>query len=148
MDSLLDPAGRERVLERIARLESGMRPAWGRFSAAGMVVHCQRPFLVAFGELSLERKWIGRLFGGMAKRKYVDGDAPFGRNQPTDPHFLESKPGPFESERARLAELVRRFARPGAITVTLHPFFGPLSVPEWDRLMAKHLDHHLGQFGV
>jgi hypothetical protein len=148
MDSLIDPAGRARTLERIGALHVDARPAWGRLTAAGMVVHCQRPLLVALGVLRVERSLIGRMFGGFAKRKYVVGDAPTPRNLPTEKRFLEADPGPFESERARLGELVGRFAEPGAIVVTMHPFFGPLSVPEWDRLMAKHLDHHLRQFGV
>jgi len=27
-------------------------------------------------------------------------------------------------------------------------FFGPLTADEWDRLLWKHLDHHLRQFGT
>lgn len=30
---------------------------------------------------------------------------------------------------------------------TLHPGFGLLNYEEWERFHAKHLDHHLGQFG-
>jgi hypothetical protein len=148
VDSLLDPAGRARTLERIARLTVESRPAWGRLTPAGMVVHCQRPLLVAFGVLRVERSWPGRFFGGFAKRKYILGDAPIPHDLPTERRFIESEPGPFGSERERLAELVRRFAEPGAITVLMHPFFGPVSVPEWDLVIAKHLDHHLRQFGV
>ena len=148
VDSLLDPSGLARTLERVARLTVDSRPAWGRLTPAGMVVHCQRPLLVAFGVMRIERSFVGRLFGGRAKRKFVTGDAPFPRDLPTERRFIESEPGPFESERGRLAELVRRFAEPGSITVLLHPFFGPMTVPEWDRLMSKHLDHHLRQFGV
>lgn len=29
-----------------------------------------------------------------------------------------------------------------------HPFFGDMTVDEVGRAMYKHLDHHLGQFGV
>jgi hypothetical protein len=148
VDSLFDPAARARTLERIGRLRPDANPQWGKLSAPGMLVHCRRPLLVAFGELRLKRGLPGLIFGGYAKRKYVLGGAPFGRNSPTDPAFLERDPGPFEQERVRLVEGIERFARPGAITVNVHPFFGPLTVSEWDTLMGKHLDHHLGQFGV
>ena len=30
---------------------------------------------------------------------------------------------------------------------TPHPGFGPLNFDEWERFHAKHMDHHLGQFG-
>jgi hypothetical protein len=29
-----------------------------------------------------------------------------------------------------------------------HPFFGALTPDEWSTGKYKHLDHHLGQFGV
>jgi len=146
--SLLDESQRTHTLERIAGLRSDARPAWGKLSVAGMLVHVQRPFLVAFGELEIPRNMMGRLFGGYAKRKYIVGGAPTPKNLPTEKRFLEPSPGPFEQERARLVELVGRFAEPGAIRVSLHPFFGPMSEHEWGLLMAQHLDHHLGQFGA
>ncbi len=30
---------------------------------------------------------------------------------------------------------------------TFHPRFGLLNFDEWERFHAKHIDHHLGQFG-
>ena len=34
------------------------------------------------------------------------------------------------------------------LTKAAHPFFGPMTAGEWDLLMARHLDHHLLQFGA
>jgi Protein of unknown function (DUF1569) len=34
------------------------------------------------------------------------------------------------------------------LTQKPHPFFGALTVAEWDGLQWKHLDHHLRQFGA
>ena len=46
-------------------------------------------------------------------------------------------------------ELVRAFhARGPEKLAKEHPFFGPLTSAEWDRLQWKHLDHHLRQFGA
>lgn len=148
MDSILDPRGRARTLERLTSLRSDAQPQWGKLSAPAMVVHCQRPLLVAVGELRLKRSLPGLLFGAFARRKYINGSAPTPRNLPTDPAFRVSDPGPFDAERARLVALIERFARPGAIAVDVHPFFGPLNAAEWDTLMARHLDHHLRQFGA
>ena len=30
----------------------------------------------------------------------------------------------------------------------IHAFFGKLTGEEWGRLMHKHIDHHLRQFGA
>lgn len=31
---------------------------------------------------------------------------------------------------------------------TIHPRFGPLHHGDWEKFHAKHMNHHLGQFGV
>lgn len=117
-------------------------------TAVQMLAHCQAPFRVASGQLRLKRALIGRLFGKLAKKKYVTSDTPFGHNSPTDPRFLFLGAHDFESEQSELLELVKRFGETGAITRDPHPFFGPMTAEEWDRLLWKHLDHHLRQFGV
>jgi hypothetical protein len=44
---------------------------------------------------------------------------------------------------------VRTFQQRGPTALAPeHPFFGPLTATEWDRLQWKHLDHHLRQFGA
>jgi len=43
--------------------------------------------------------------------------------------------------------LVRRFGEDGP-KLDKHPFFGPMSTEDWDRLNWKHLDHHLRQFNA
>ena len=35
----------------------------------------------------------------------------------------------------------------GQVELMPHPFFGKLNRQEWARLIYKHLDHHLNQFG-
>jgi len=49
-----------------------------------------------------------------------------------------------------LSALLERFFENGPRGCTKHPhaFFGQLTPEEWARLMYKHLDHHLRQFGV
>lgn len=31
---------------------------------------------------------------------------------------------------------------------TIHPRFGPLNHADWEKFHAKHMNHHLGQFGA
>jgi hypothetical protein len=52
-------------------------------------------------------------------------------------------------ERARLAELLDRYAAPPGRDVRAeHPLFGVLTHEEWAELQYKHTAHHLTQFGV
>jgi hypothetical protein len=56
----------------------------------------------------------------------------------------------FEAECSRLATRIDQVVQRGATKTEglVHPFFGRLSGDEWGRLIYKHLDHHLRQFGV
>ncbi len=148
MDTLLEASGNDAIVTRIGALAADTPALWGKMNVAQMLVHCQRPFLVASDELKLPRGLIGRLFGGMAKKRFVDGTAPFGKNSPTDPAFRVKDRHEFAREQAGLVRLVTRFGTTGASTRDPHPFFGPLTGAEWDRLLWKHLDHHLRQFGA
>ena len=69
---------------------------------------------------------------------------------PTDKNFVVTEQRNFEDEKERLISLVQRFTQSGraGISKETHPFFGKLTVDEWDRLMWNHLDHHLRQFGA
>ncbi|MFT4537775.1 MAG: hypothetical protein ACI841_004567 [Planctomycetota bacterium] len=120
----------------------------GKMKVVQMLAHCQFPLLSSFGEFESKRTLIGRLFGGMAKRKLVDSDAPFNKNSPTDPRFLNKDATGFDEHRSKMVELVERFHGTGSTSEKVHPFFGKMSTLDWDRLMWKHLDHHLRQFGA
>lgn len=147
--SLFDAAQNRQVLDRIARLDAQAKPQWGKLDAARMLAHCQAPLRVAMGDLVLKRSLVGFLFGGMAKRSLL-APKPWKPNLPTAPEFLVKEPREFAREKDALAELVRRFAAkgPGGLTQHPHPFFGKLTVEEWDALQWRHLDHHLRQFGA
>lgn len=57
----------------------------------------------------------------------------------------------FEHERDALLAAIERFlayAEEKPTDKTRHPFFGLLTMRQWRRGHALHLDHHLEQFGV
>ncbi len=139
-------ADHKSIKARIARLGESSQRQWGKMSLAQTLAHCHKPFQVALGRLQLKRGLIGRLFGAYGKRKFIDSEAPFGRNSPTDPKFLDASADDLEAERTILFELIDDYLRQGP-SVAVHPFFGPMDETDWDRLMWKHLDHHLRQFG-
>jgi hypothetical protein len=85
----------------------------------------------------------------MAKKQLL-ADKPFKQNLPTAPQFMVKDYGVFESEKQKLTAMINKFQQggPGKLSQDPHPFFGKLTVDEWDQLQWKHLDHHLRQFGV
>ena len=145
--TLLDPSTRAQLTERVRALESEAQPLWGRMDLVAMLNHLNLSFQAASGELRLKRALIGRLFGGVAKRLFLAGGRDFTRNSPTDPGLLRQG-GSHEAARTELLQRIEAFAQPGGISDHPHAFFGPLTPDEWGVLMAKHLDHHLRQFGA
>ncbi len=149
MKSLFNKSENEEILVRINSLTPASKGGWGKMNVSQMLAHTQAPIKVAFGELTLHRSLAGLLFGKIAKKK-LSSNRQWAKSLPTDKNFLVSDQRNFDEERGKLMALVRRFAEsgPGGISQQTHPFFGKLTVDEWDRLMWNHLDHHLRQFGV
>jgi hypothetical protein len=148
MTSLFNPTDNLALVQRIERIGAESRAHWGTMNASQMLAHLQAPIKVALGQSTLKRSLLGLLFGPMIKRQML-GEKPFKRNLPTDKQLLISHPANVETEKAGLIQLVQQFTQgPTVLCTTPHPFFGPLTPQEWDRLVYKHIDHHLQQFGA
>lgn len=149
MESVFDRQANAALIERINKLNAAAPAQWGKMSVAQMVVHCQKPIEVAFGQGNLKRGVMAKLFGGIVKRKLLK-PGPLGRNSPTAPGFKIEDPNiDFDQARQALVGMVQRFAQGHAsISNDTHPFFGKMTMEEWDVLQWKHLDHHLRQFGA
>jgi len=149
MKSVFNPSVTKEIIDRIESLTPDAQAEWGKMNVAQMLAHAQEPLKVACGELKLKRGFIGILFGSLAKKSLLKKE-PFKKHLPTDPNFIVKDNRNFEEEKDKLISLVNRFAKDGpeGITKDPHPFFGKLTVEEWDTLQWKHLDHHLRQFGV
>ena len=149
MKTLFDAGAADEIRSRVARLTPDGKPQWGKMNAPQMLAHLAVSFEQGMGENKPPRMMIGRLIGGMIKPIAL-GEKPFGRNAPTAPSLRIVDTREFEKERARFLGTVDRLAKsgPAGCTDHPHPFFGKLKAQEWGRLMYKHADHHLQQFGV
>ena len=146
MNSLLDTKYNTEIINRINSLKPESKPVWGKMTSAQMMAHCIEGLRGAFGETNLKRTLMGKLFGKMAK-KSIMSDKPFKQGLPTDKSFIIKDERKFEEEKSKLIGYIKRF-NSGSLTKNTHPFFGNMTTDEWDKLMAKHIDHHLRQFGV
>jgi hypothetical protein len=150
MKSLFDAVIATEIKKRIARLEPTSQRQWGKMNAAQAMAHCATAMEWAVGDSFVPRMFVGRILGPLAKSKVLKDEVPMGRNAPTAKSLVVADERDLEKERQRLCALVERFSEggPQACTEHAHTFFGPLTPEEWARLMYKHLDHHLRQFGV
>ena len=149
METLFDPSNRQAILDRLSRLEAGSPRQWGKMNAGQMLSHCATALEVAAGESLRKQALIGKLLSPFI-RSGVLGEKPFSRNSPTDPTFVVKDERDFLAEKQRLEAILERFCQrgPSGAANQIHSFFGKLSGEEWGRLMHKHLDHHLRQFGL
>jgi hypothetical protein len=149
MKSLFEKSVSEELISRINKLTSKTKSEWGKMSVSQMLVHAQKPFQCAFGEIELKRSVISFIFGPVARKQLLN-ERPFAKNLPTDKNFIVKNQPDFDSEKRKLISLIERFYNSGAESLTKkpHPFFGKMTTKEWDGLMYKHLDHHLRQFGA
>lgn len=149
MPGIFNEHGNAEIIERINRLKPGSQPLWGKMTVTQMMPHCGVAIRIAFGEPLLKRGLIGILFGRLIKKSIMK-DGPQKKNSPTLKPFIIKEHKGFEQEKAVLINQVRRFVSEGTSVLRndAHPVFGKMTVEEWDKLMWKHLDHHLRQFGV
>lgn len=148
-ETLLDAPARERCVARIRSLSSEARPRFGTLTAERMVCHLHDGLRIAFGELKPApqrtplKNALGRWFVIWSPVPW-----PKGRIK-APPSFFATTPSPrFEEDRDALVAAVERFARPEEIDWAESPFLGKLSPRDWAALNARHLDHHLSQFGA
>lgn len=150
MKNLFELTTANEVKERIVRLGPNSQRQWGKMTAPQALAHCANTMEWAVGDRKEPRMFIGRILGPLVKSRVLKGDEPMRRNAPTTKSLVISDERDLAKERQRLCVLIDRFSTGGPQGCTKHPhtFFGPLTPEEWSRLMYKHLDHHLQQFGV
>lgn len=115
-------------------------------SVAQMLWHVNQAMDAALGRLALpnERPPIPR-----AVIRFAVLYMPWSKNAPTSKAFIAKEAHDFSTEAARCRALIADIvARNIDQPPPDHPVFGQMTGAQQSRLHAKHLDHHLKQFGV
>lgn len=149
VQNLFDSSAYNEILERLHKLSPDSQRQWGRMQVAQMLAHCKEAFKVPLSDKPMPRMLIGSLLGWMVKGK-LHNETPWKYSLPTSPDFIIKDERDFEKEKTALLELVNKFHTGGPEKVGKypHPFFGKFTSEQWGKMMWKHLDHHLRQFGV
>lgn len=150
MKNLYEASTAKEIKDRISRLGPTNTRQWGKMTAPQAMAHCSIGMEWAVGDTNPPRMFIGRIFGPIAKSGLLKDEKPLRRNTPTAKSLVITDERDLAKECQRLTALIERFSSAGPQGCTKHPhtFFGPLTPDEWARLMYKHVDHHLRQFGA
>lgn len=149
MNSIFNPADNNVLIDRFKKLSPESQPLWGTMDVSQMLSHVNEPLLVLKGDKVIKFTFLGMLFGGYLKKKYLK-ERGFGKNLPTHTQFKVTDKKQFESELEKLTKTILLIQEKGAAIITKHkhPFFGKMTPDEWGNMMYIHTDHHLKQFGV
>jgi len=147
MNSIYNAADNARIISRIESLSPGSKALWGKMTVDQMLKHANEAILIAFDEKTLKINFLMRFLGKMMKNKVFNSE--FKKNSPTAPEFIFKENFDFEVVQQELITNFSRFLQGHeAIIVMDHPFWGKLTYEDWDKLIWKHMNHHLKQFGV
>ena len=150
MHALTDQGAVESLAARLGKLHPERPRAWGRMTPNEMLCHVADAFELALGTrpfVAIDTWWSRTVL----RRVALHTNMTWPRGLETSPEVAQgiggSAPGGFADERARVGELLRRFATTDRPSAT-HPVFGQLTRDEWMIWAYRHVDHHLRQFAL
>ena len=145
MPLLHDPDVRTRIEERLRALSPDAPRQWGKMTADQMLWHVNQLLSFTVGESTAPNQ---KQPIPLPLFRFVVTYLPWPKGAPTHDSAVAKSKYDFESERARCLGLVGRFAsKPIDDAWPVHPMFGTVTGTFASRLAARHLDHHLRQFG-
>ena len=147
-----EPSHFKAIPDQLRTLDPGAKPLWGIMTPQHMVEHLVSTWMISNGRFrvkeALPPKEIER------RREFLFSDTPYPKSltNPVQGDGLQ------KLRKGSLAEAIDQLERemttffdyhdqhPEAVEV--HPVFGPLNREGWLIFQAKHMGHHMAQFGL
>ncbi|AZB28757.1 MULTISPECIES: DUF1569 domain-containing protein [Chryseobacterium] len=151
MENVFDAKDAQNYINRINNLVEETHGLWGRMTVDQMLAHCCVSYEMVYEPEKHKKpgsiaKFILKTF---VKPKVV-GEKAYPHDSPTAPQFIIKERKDFEEEKKRLIGFIQKTQQLGASAFDGKESFsfGKLKSQEWNNMFAKHLNHHLSQFGV
>jgi hypothetical protein len=154
MQNIFDRAVCDAHIARLNRLTADTAPQWGKMNAAQMLAHCSKPYEMvcdpSYARTHKRPPAVVRFLLRTFLKPIVVGPKPYARNSRTAPEFIVSDARDLTVERTRLIGYITQVQAWGRshFDGKDNHSFGVMTADEWNSLFAKHLEHHLEQFGV
>ncbi|KMQ70949.1 DUF1569 domain-containing protein [Chryseobacterium koreense] len=151
MQDIFNAKEAQNYIDRINKLTPESQRKWGKMTVDQMLAHCNVTYEMVYEPQK------HRAPGGIAKfilksfvKPKVVGEKSYPQNSPTAPQFIIKENKDFDSEKKRLIGFIQKTQQLGreAFDGKESFSFGRLKAQEWNNMFAKHLNHHLSQFGV
>lgn len=150
MENIFSSAGVTHFVNRIEKLQPNTQAQWGKMNAAQMLAHCNVTYRMIYEPgFTKPSGFLKSLLLRWFVKPYVVSEKPYKQSTQTAPEFIIADEKNFINEREKLIAFIQRVQQEGEASFEGRPShsFGPLTAKEWNTLFAKHLDHHLRQFG-
>lgn len=150
MINIFTADGANQFINRIEKLNPDTKAGWGKMSVDQMLAHCNVTYELVYDNKHPKpkgfMKWMLKAF----VKSGVVNEKPYKKNLKTAPAFIISDRKNFEEEKQRLIHYIQKTQQLGEshFDGKESHSFGPLNKNEWNNMFAKHLEHHLKQFGV
>ena len=146
MPTLHDAAHRGKLATRLQSLRPDSTPKWGVMRVDQMLWHVNTALDMALGRVDAPRD---KLPLPLPIMRFMVINLPWPKSAPTNPSLRATGNYDFGRERETTLKLVNELGRKELSSDWGdHPLLGRMSEPQVIKLQAKHLDHHLRQFGV
>jgi uncharacterized protein DUF1569 len=143
---LHDPETLASIRKRVESLRPDSRRQWGKMSIDQMLWHVNVSMREAVGDYTPQLKPIPI---PKSILRWAVINVPWGRGARTREDMYTTSQYDFDAQKAECLLLIDRIvARPLAAEWPVSASMGTMKGKHWSQLTAKHLDHHLRQFGV
>jgi hypothetical protein len=138
------------ILQRLKNLRVDSTRKWGTMTSAEMLRHCraQIEFIL---KPSPDVKIYPTMFRFSPVRWLALYGIPWPKNSKTAPELDVTKKltdtTDFDNEKQLILQGLHNLYHADHVEA-IHPLFGKMGKNQWGRVVWKHLDHHLRQFGV
>jgi len=148
--NIFSQEGAQEIISRIEKLTPTSQALWGKMNVAQMLAHNCVTYEMTYEDKHPKPNFLVKFLLKSFVKKGIVKEMPYKKNSQTAPAFLIKGERNFEVEKNRLINFIKKTADLGAqhFDNKESHSFGKLSKTEWNNMFAKHLDHHLGQFGV
>jgi hypothetical protein len=149
MKNILNTADREATIKRIDLLQSASKRLWGTMSPEEMLWHLRSQLELASGIIP-QTTFVKSYLASPPLRWLLLYVISWPKGSRTAPEMNVKKQQlqlhNLSTEKQLLLQRLREIIE--ANDLNAHPLFGKMSKSLWGRLIWKHFDHHLRQFGL
>ena len=151
MQNVFDAQDAQEYINRINNLTPETQRKWGKMSVDQVLAHLNVAYDLTFTPEKFPKpSFIAKFLLSRFVKPKITNEIPYKPSLPTSPAFIIADERNYEEEKAKLIGNIQRVQQLGreAFDGKESFSFGKLKAQEWNNMFAKHLNHHLEQFGV